>query len=216
MADLAGKVAVITGGASGMGAATARVLVRDGCKVILGDLNAAALDELCADLGGENAAGQCCDVSDEADVVRLVDAAAERFGRLDILFNNAGIGGLGSVVDTSTDLWRKVIDVDLSAVFYGSRAAVPHMLAGGGGTIINTASVSGMFGDYGMASYCAAKGGVINLSRNMALDFAQRGIRVNCVCPGAIDTPLFSATPARSAKSSPFSALTPPPMSRAR
>lgn len=192
MTNLSGKVAVITGGASGMGAGTARVMVRAGAKVVLGDLNADLLAELCAELGADNAVGQVCDVSDEADVTRLVDAAAERFGRLDILFNNAGIGGLGSVVETSTDLWRKVLDVDLAAVFFGSRAAVPHMRAGGGGAIINNASVSGMFGDYGMASYCAAKGGVINLSRNMALDFARDGIRVNCICPGAIDTPLLS------------------------
>jgi meso-butanediol dehydrogenase/(S,S)-butanediol dehydrogenase/diacetyl reductase len=191
MASLTGKVAVITGGASGMGEGAARAMVQAGCKVVLGDLNEAGLAALCDELGAENAFGQPCNVADEADVGRLMDAAVDRFGSLDVLFNNAGIGGLGAVTDTTTAHWHNVLEVDLSAVFYGSRAAIPHMRKVGGGAIINNASVSGMFGDYGMASYCAAKGGVINLSRNMALDLARDGIRVNCICPGAIDTPLL-------------------------
>ena len=119
-------------------------------------------------------------------------SAKERFGRLDVLFNNAGVGGFGSTIDTSADQWRKIIDVDLSSVFYCSKAAIEIMRQTGGGAIINNRSISGMRGDYAMASYAAAKGGVINYTRNLAVDLAAYGIRVNAVCPGVVDTPALT------------------------
>jgi meso-butanediol dehydrogenase/(S,S)-butanediol dehydrogenase/diacetyl reductase len=192
MVSLNGKVAVVTGGASGIGAAAARIFVRDGAKVVIGDLNEALATALVGELGEGAAHFISCDVSREDQVERLMLAATERFGRLDILFNNAGIGSFGSTMDIDADQWRKVIDVDLNSVFYCTKAAIEIMRQNGGGAIINNASISGMRGDYAMAAYAAAKGGVINYTRNLAVDLAVLGIRVNAVCPGAIETPALA------------------------
>ncbi len=186
------KVALITGGASGIGAATARLIARDGGSVMLADLGEQGGADMVAELGAERAAFRACDVADIEQVDALVAATMERFGRIDILFNNAGVTGMGSTTDTDPDLWRRVLEVDLFSVFYCCRAAIPHMLATGGGAIVNTASTSGMFGDFGMSSYNAAKGGLINYSRNLALDYATAGIRVNVICPGVTDTPMVA------------------------
>lgn len=186
------KVAIVTGGAAGIGAATARLIAREGGAVMLADLGEQAGDALVAELGAEKVAYRTCDVAAIDQVDALVAATMERFGRIDILFNNAGITGMGSTTTTEPDLWRRVLEVDLFSVFYCCRAAIPHMLANGGGAIVNTASISGMAGDYGMSSYNAAKGGLINYSRNLALDYATSGIRVNVVCPGVIDTPMVA------------------------
>ncbi|MBW3607921.1 MAG: SDR family oxidoreductase, partial [Actinobacteria bacterium] len=128
----------------------------------------------------------CFDVSDPAAVGAFVDKTVATFGRLDVLMNNAGIASFGKVTELSDEDWRKVIAVDLDAVFYGSRAAMPH-LARTGGVIVNTASISGLYGDYGLSAYNAAKGGVVNLTRAMAIDHARDGVRVNVACGGGLD-----------------------------
>ena len=132
------------------------------------------------------------DVSELAAVEAVTQAAVDRFGRLDIVFNNAGIGAFGKVPDIDPELWRRVMTVDLDSVYFGCRAAIPHLRRSGGGSIINTASISGLLGDYGLAAYNAAKGGVVNLTRTLAIDHARENIRVNAVCPGPIETPLLT------------------------
>lgn len=186
------KVAVVTGGASGIGAATVRLLAAEGARVMVGDLNEAVGQALVAEIGTDRAAYIQCDVADEQQVNAMIAAAVGRFGRIDVLFNNAGITGMGSTTDTPPELWRRVIEVDLYSVYYCCRAAIPHMLQNGGGAIVNNASISGLHGDFGMASYNASKAAVINYTRNLALDYATSGIRVNAVCPGVTETPMVA------------------------
>ena len=159
------KVVLVTGAASGIGSATARRFAAEGASLMLGDVDeeglAATLKELAE--GGARAAAQPTDVADLSQVEALTNAAVERFGRLDVVFNNAGIGAYGRSPDLDPEAWRRTIEVDLHSVFYGCRAAIPHLRAGGGGAIVNTASISGLHGDYGLAAYNAAKGGVAQL-----------------------------------------------------
>jgi len=192
--SVAGKVAVITGAASGIGAATARRFGRDGARLLLSDIDEGQGQSLVEELKGNGveAAFQRTDVTDVEAVDALMAAAVERFGQLDIVCNNAGIGAFGRTPDLDPEVWRQVIEVDLSAVFYGCRAAIPHLRRAGGGAIVNTASISGLFGDYGLAPYNAAKGGVINYTRTAAIDHAKENIRINAVCPGPVETPLLS------------------------
>jgi meso-butanediol dehydrogenase/(S,S)-butanediol dehydrogenase/diacetyl reductase len=186
---LDGRIAVITGGASGIGAATARRFVAEGATVLLADLNEAGGAAVATALG-ERAAFRRVDVTDAAAVEALMQEAVTRYGRLDIVFNNAGIGAYGKTPDLDPALWHHVIAVDLHSVFYGCRAAIPILRRGGGGAIVNTASISGLFGDYGLSAYSAAKGAVANYTRTLAVDHARENIRVNAVCPGPIDTAL--------------------------
>jgi meso-butanediol dehydrogenase/(S,S)-butanediol dehydrogenase/diacetyl reductase len=185
-----GRTAVITGGASGIGAASARRFHREGASVVIADVDDARGTALAAELGAR-AVYHKTDVADWSAVDALMTAAIDAFGRIDILFNNAGVGSFAETPDLPVEQWRRVLAIDLDAVFYGSKAAIPHMRKVGGGAIINTASASGMAGDYGFAAYNAAKGGVINYTRACAIDHARENIRVNAVCPGPVETPIF-------------------------
>lgn len=184
---LEGRVAVITGGASGIGAATARRFAAEGARVQLGDINESAGEALASEIAGTF---RTTNVAKLDEVEALMQAAVDRFGRLDIILNNAGVGAFGKSPDLDPAAWHSVIDVDLHSVFYGCRAGIPHLRKTGGGVIINTASISGLGADYGLAAYNAAKGAVINYTRAVAIDHARENIRANAVCPGPIDTPL--------------------------
>lgn len=185
-----GKVAIVTGGASGIGKATVKLFVEEGAKVTIADLNE---EDLSAEKKhyGDSVITVKTDVSNEADVKKMVEETVNAFGRLDILHNNAGIGGFSLVPDMDLEEWHKVMKVDLDGVFLGCKYAIPAMKKSGGGSIVNTASISGMAADYAMASYNAAKAAVINLTRVIANDHGADNIRSNAVCPGPIETPLL-------------------------
>jgi meso-butanediol dehydrogenase/(S,S)-butanediol dehydrogenase/diacetyl reductase len=187
---LSGKVAVITGAASGIGAATARRFAQEGATLVLSDLNDVEGGALAKELHA--AAFVTVDVASPQDVAALMQTAEDRCGALHIVFNNAGIGAYGKAPDIEVEMWQRVIEVDLHSVFYGCKFAIPHLRRAGGGAIVNTASISGLFGDFGLLAYNAAKGGVVNLTRTVAIDHARENIRVNCVCPGPIATPLLA------------------------
>lgn len=189
---LVDKVAIVTGGASGIGRATVERFVAEGARVLIADLDGEGAASLASELG-EQALPLRVDVTNYAAVEAMVAQAVEAFGGLDIIFNNAGISSMGRVDDLDIEAWHRVIDVDLTAVFYGCKAAVPAMRQRGGGAIVNTASISGLFGDWGIPAYNAAKGGVMNLTRAMAADHARDNIRVNAVCPGGVETAMTDA-----------------------
>ncbi|MGH7855846.1 MAG: SDR family NAD(P)-dependent oxidoreductase, partial [Candidatus Binatia bacterium] len=178
-----GKIVVVTGAASGIGAATARRFHDEGARLMLADVNEEGGAAIAKELGGDRGASafRKVDVSMLDEVESLMQAAADRFGRIDVVFNNAGIGAYGKTPDLDPAVWHRVIDVDLHSVFYGCRAAIPHLRRGGGGVIVNTASISGLFADYGLAAYNAAKGAVVNYTRTVAIDHARENIRVNSV-----------------------------------
>ncbi|MGY6695992.1 MAG: SDR family NAD(P)-dependent oxidoreductase [Roseinatronobacter sp.] len=188
---LEGKVAVITGGAGGMGFATVRLFIREGAHVVVGDIDKDAghrLSELCKD-GPGKLVFQPCDVSQEADVAGLIQRAEAEFGQLDTIFNNAGIEQpVTPTPDVSAELFGSVIDVNLKGTFYGMKHAIPALLRAGGGTIVNNSSVSAFANVGGNIAYAASKGAVMSMTRVVAIEYAARGIRCNAINPGVIDT----------------------------
>jgi len=193
--EFAGKVALVTGGGSGIGAATARLLAQRGAKVLVVDMAADAAESVAAEItgaGGEAKAFRA-DTTDPAQNEAAVKAAVDAWGALHLGFNNAGIGGpMGPVETTEPAAWQKLLDVNLSGVFYGMKYEIPAMLAAGGGSIVNTSSILGLVGSTGVIAYTAAKHAVSGMTKSTALTYATAGIRVNSVHPGYIVTPLIS------------------------
>ena len=186
-----GRVAIITGGSTGIGAATARQLVGEGARVVIAARRPEPGIALIKELGEDKALFFQCDVGVQAEVEALVARTVDRFGGLDILINNAGATCFGGYTpDLDPALWHQMMGVNLHSVFYACKAGIPHMKRRGGGVIVNTASISGLFADYGFTAYNAAKGAVINYTKSLAIDHAQDNIRVNAVCPGLVNTPM--------------------------
>jgi meso-butanediol dehydrogenase/(S,S)-butanediol dehydrogenase/diacetyl reductase len=192
MSRFKGATVVVTGGASGIGEALVRLVAAEGARVTIADMDDARGVRLAEELGSENVSFMRCDVADANQATGVIDATTARFGGVDLLFNNAGVAGMGSTTDLTPEEWRRILDVNLTSVFNFCRAAIPHMTRRGRGAIVNNASMSGMFGDYGQAVYNASKGGVINYTRNLAMDYARHGVRVNDICPGPIATPAMA------------------------
>ncbi len=199
---LEGKVAVITGAANGQGLAAARIFSNEGARVAMLDIDGPAVDKSAADLGSSSVLPVQCDVADSARVREAVNRVVQEFGRIDVLHNNAGAtfrrGGPwdpsqdGLTLDITEEFFDKSIAVNLKSVFLMSKYVLPHMIEQGGGSVINISSLAGALAASGSHAYCAAKAGVVGLTRALALGYGPNGVRVNAICPGLVETPLVA------------------------
>ena len=192
MSTLKNKVAVVTGGASGIGEHTVRKMVKEGAKVVIADLNDALAAKLVEELNAneKRVVYQRTNVAKEEEVEALVQRAVDEFGKLDVMVSNAGIGGVGAAEDVTLEDWHKVLAVNLDGVFLSAKHAIKVMKKHGGGSVINMASILGHVGFAGSIAYTSSKGAVVNMTRALAVEYAKDKIRVNAVCPGFIMTPL--------------------------
>ena len=197
---LKGKVAIITGANSGIGRATARLFGREGAKVLCCDIQetiSPRIDQLIKDKESGQAVFAHVDVTKQEDLDRMVKTAIDSFGDVDILYNNAGAGIRKKLHEHTDEEWNFVLNTNLNAMFRGARAVLPHFIQKKSGNIVTTASTFGLLASPEYPGYCATKAAIVNLTREMALDYGPLGIRVNCICPGAIETPRFRGFPPR-------------------
>ena len=187
------KVALVTGAASGIGKATAVLFAQEGAKVMCADLHGEGAERVAQEIGsgGGEAASLQVDVAKGADVERMVRQTVERWGRLDVLVNNAGIYFILPLAQVPEEEWDRLININLKGVYLGCKYAIPQMVSQGKGAIVNTASIAGLRGAANWTTYCASKGGVVQLTKALAMEVARLNVRVNCVCPGIIDTGMF-------------------------